>query len=300
MVMAVILILIVVGSVLFHFLSPWWWTPIASNWGYIDDTIIITFWITGTVFIAVILFMAYCVLRFKHKEGQRANYEPENKKLEWWLTGLTAIGVAGMLAPGLFVWNQYVSVPEGADVVEVMGQQWQWSYRYPGEDGVLGTSDARLIDSDNPFGVNPNDPNGQDDILVEGDDLHLPIDRPVKMLLRSIDVLHDFYVPQFRAKMDLVPGAVTYFWLTPTRTGSFDILCAELCGTGHHIMRGTVVVDNAADFDEWKSEQSTFAELAAQAKENGKERAETSKESGNGEAQKVSLVASEDDAKPIR
>lgn len=273
MFVAIILILIVVGSVVFHFLSPWWWTPIASNWDYIDDTIIITFWITGSVFIAVILFMAYCVMRFRHKEGQRAKYEPENKKLEWWLTGLTAIGVAGMLAPGLFVWNQYVSVPEDADVVEVMGQQWQWSYRYPGADGVLGTSDTRLIDGDNPFGVNPNDPNGQDDILVEGDDLHLPIDRPVKMLLRSIDVLHDFYVPQFRAKMDLVPGAVTYFWLTPTRTGTFDILCAELCGTGHHVMRGTVVVDNAADYDEWMSEQSTFAELVARAKSGEKEHA---------------------------
>ncbi len=287
MTVAIILILIVVGSVLFHFMSPWWWTPIASNWDYIDNTIIITFWITGTVFVAVILFMAYCVLRFKHKEGQRASYEPENKKLEWWLTGLTTIGVAGMLAPGLFVWNQYISVPDDADVVEVLGQQWQWSYRYPGEDGVLGTTDTRLVDFDNPFGINPNDPNGQDDILVEGDDLHLPIDRPVKMLLRSIDVLHDFYVPQFRAKMDLVPGAVTYFWLTPTRTGAFDILCAELCGTGHHIMRGTVVVDSAADFDEWMSEQSTFAELAELARKEAEER-------------RVSLVHGEDGGKPIR
>ncbi|WP_282607590.1 cytochrome c oxidase subunit II [Pelagibius sp. Alg239-R121] len=300
MVVAVILILIVVGSVVFHFMSPWWWTPIASNWGYIDDTIIITFWITGTVFVAVILFMAYCVLKFQHKEGRRATYEPENKKLEWWLTGLTAIGVAGMLAPGLFVWNQYVSVPEDADVVEVLGQQWQWSYRYPGEDGVLGTSDARLIDSDNPFGVNPNDPNGQDDILVEGDDLHLPIDRPVKMLLRSIDVLHDFYVPQFRAKMDLVPGAVTFFWLTPTRTGAFDILCAELCGTGHHIMRGTVIVDNAAEYDEWMSEQETFAELAARAKAEEKQQAGLGTPTGDGFEKKVSLVVNEDTAKPIQ
>ena len=86
----------------------------------------------------------------------------------------------------------------------------------------------------------------------------------MKLVLRSKDVLHDFYVPQFRAKMDLVPGIVTYFWMTPTRTGSFDILCAELCGVGHHEMRGTVVVEEQAEFDRWLGEQMTFGQLMAQ------------------------------------
>ena len=265
MFLAVVLVLVAVGTVAFHFLSPWWWTPIASNWGYVDDTIIVTFWITGVVFVALVLFMAYCVFRYRHREGVRAAYEPENKKLELWLTGLTTVGVAGMLAPGLFVWNQFITVPEGAAEVEVMAQQWQWSFRYPGKDGVLGTSDSRNIDYDNPFGLDPDDPNGQDDILIEGDDLHLPLDRPVNVLLRSIDVLHDFYVPEFRAKMDMVPGMVTYFWLTPIRTGTFDILCFELCGTGHYTMRGNVVVEEASAFEAWMEEQSTFAELAAEA-----------------------------------
>jgi cytochrome c oxidase subunit 2 len=265
MIIAIVLILVAVGSVAFHFMSPWWWTPIASNWGYIDSTIIITFWITGTVFIAVILFMAYCVLRFRNRAGRRAHYEPENKKLEWWLTVGTAVGVAGMLTPGLFVWNQFVSVPEGAAEVEVVGQQWQWSYRLPGEDGVLGTSDAQHVSLDNPLGINPGDPNGKDDVVIEGADLHLPLDKPVKILLRSIDVLHDFYVPQFRAKMDMVPGSVTYFWLTPTRTGSFEILCAELCGLGHYAMRGVVSVDEEGDYQAWLDEQQTFEQLSAEA-----------------------------------
>ena len=112
MAVAVILILVALGSVLFHVLSPWWWTPIASNWQYIDDTISITFWITGAVFTAVILFMAYCVYRFRHREGQRAAYEPESARLEWWLTVGTAVGVAAMLAPGLFVWQRFVTVPD--------------------------------------------------------------------------------------------------------------------------------------------------------------------------------------------
>ena len=98
MAVAIILLLVAVGSVVFHLFSPWWWTPIATNWRYIDDTINITFWITGAVFFAVIAFMAYCVFRFHHKEGRQAAYNPENKKLEWWLTIVTAIGVGAMPA----------------------------------------------------------------------------------------------------------------------------------------------------------------------------------------------------------
>jgi len=271
MVVALVLILVAVGTVAFHIFSPWWWTPIASNWGYIDDTILITFWVTGVVFIAVILFMAYCVWRYRYKEGRRAAYEPENTKLELWLTGLTTVGVVVMLTPGLFVWNQFVTVPEGAAEFEVVGQQWQFSFRFPGKDGVLGTSDIRKISDENPFGLNPDDANGKDDVLVEGDELHLPLDQPVKVLLRSIDVLHDFYVPQFRAKMDMVPGQVTYFWFTPTRTGTFDILCFELCGVGHYAMRGKVVVEEESAFKAWLQKQPTFAKSLAKAGTGGRD-----------------------------
>ncbi len=265
MAIALLLVLVVVGSVLFHVLSPWWWTPIASNWDYIDHTLVITFWITGVVFSAVVLFMAYCVFRFRHKEGVKAHYEPESKRLETWLTVVTAVGVAAMLAPGLYVWAQFVSVPDDATDVEVIAQQWQWSFRLPGADGKLGTSDSRLVSAENPLGVNPDDPNGQDDVIVEAADLHLPVGKPVKMLLRSIDVLHDFYVPEFRAKMDMIPGSVTYFWFTPTRAGTFEVLCAELCGTGHGFMRGIVMVDTAENYQAWLQEQATFAQLSAPA-----------------------------------
>src|SRR5207245_9481723 len=108
---AIILVLVALGSVLFHLLSPWWWTPIASNWGYIDNTIIITFWITGIVFTSILLFMAYCVFRFRHQQGRRAVYDPENKKLEWWLVTVTAVGVAATLAPRVAVWSRVVPVP---------------------------------------------------------------------------------------------------------------------------------------------------------------------------------------------
>lgn len=263
MAVALVLVLVVVGSVLFHLLSPWWWTPIASNWDYIDRTLIITFWITGTVFAAVILFMAYCVFRFRHKEGVRAVYEPESRRLEWWLTVVTAVGVTAMLAPGLYVWAQFITVPKDATNVEVVAQQWQWSYRLPGADGKLGTSNSRLVSSDNPLGVNPDDPNSRDDVIVQAADLHLPVGKPVRMLLRSLDVVHDFYVPEFRARMDMVPGSVTFFWFTPTRTGNFEVLCAELCGTGHAYMRGAVAIDSQEDYQAWLQQQSTFAQLSA-------------------------------------
>jgi cytochrome c oxidase subunit 2 len=260
---ALVLVLVAVGSVVFHLLSPWWWTPIASNWGYIDSTILVTFWITGAVFTAIVLFTAYCVWRFRHREGNVADYKPENKRLETWLTVATGVGVAAMLAPGLVVWAQFVTVPAEATEVEVVGQQWQWTYRLPGKDGKLGTASTQAITPENPLGVHADDPAGQDDVLIQGGDLHLPIDKPVKVLLRAVDVLHDFYVPQFRAKMDMIPGSVTYYWFTPTRTGSFEALCAELCGTGHSYMRGIVVVDTQADYDAWLQEQATFSQVSA-------------------------------------
>ncbi|KLK93981.1 cytochrome C oxidase [Microvirga vignae] len=264
MAVALILVLITVGSVVFHLVSPWWWTPIASNWGYIDSTIVITFWITGAVFVAVVFFMAYCVYRFRHQPGRQAHYEPESKRLELWLTILTGVGVAAMLTPGLFVWRQFITVPEDATDIEVLGQQWQWAFRLPGPDGKLGMTDTRLVSPDNPLGISREDPKGQDDVIIEGGELRLPVDKPVKALLRSVDVIHNFYVPEMRAKMDLVPGQVSYIWFTPTRTGTFEILCAELCGVGHPQMRGTVVVQEQKDYQAWLEGQASrnFARLA--------------------------------------
>jgi cytochrome c oxidase subunit 2 len=258
--LAVVLILLVVGSILFHLLSPWYFTELASNWGMVDLTMDITFYVTGFVFVAVNLFLAYCVIKFRYKKDARSTYEPENKKLEYWLTGLTAIGVAAMLTPGLFVWGKFVDVPEEAHIVEAVGQQWHWTYRYPGEDGKLGEVDAGRISNENPFGIDPEDPNGQDDVIVYNPEAHIPLDQPVKFLLRSKDVLHNFTVAQFRVKMDLVPGMNTFMWLTPTRTGRFELLCEELCGIGHFAMRGAVVVEEQDDFDTWLAQQPTFAE----------------------------------------
>jgi cytochrome c oxidase subunit 2 len=238
---------------------------LVSNWRSIDSALDITMWVCGIVFVGLNLFLAWSIVRYRHRKGHRAHYDPESATLERRLTVWTAVGIAALLAPGLIAWNEYVTVPRNAAVFEAVGQQWQWSYRFPGKDGVLGTVNSRQVSPDNPFGLNPDDPFGRDDILVESSEVHLPRGQPIKAVLRSKDVLHDFFVPQIRAKMDLVPGIVTYFWFTPTRTGRFDILCAELCGVGHHTMRGALVVDEQPVFDAWLSEQPTFAQLMAEA-----------------------------------
>ena len=261
---------VIIGSIIFHVWTPWWWTDIASNWSAMDDTIILSFWIGGGVFILVCLFMVYCIFRYQYKEGRRSEYKPEDKKLEKGLTWLTTIGVVALLAPGLVVWNNYIRVPENAIQVEVMAWQWGWKYRLPGKDGKLGASNNRIISDDNPYGLNIDDPKSRDDFLVDGGELHLQINKPIKFELRSIDVLHNFYVPQFRGKMDMVPGMITFYWLTPTRTGDFEVLCAEYCGTGHYAMRGRVIVDNENDYNKWLAQQITFKKMLAKNRKNNK------------------------------
>lgn len=260
MAIALALAVLALGSVLFHFLSPWYFTPIASNWQAIDTTIGITFWVTGFVFVALSLFMAWTVIRYRHRPGGRAEYQPENKKLEWWLLVLTAIGVAAMLAPGLLVWSQVIHPPQEAQVVEAVAQQWHWTYRLPGKDGKLGTTNARFVTDANPFGMNPADAAGRDDILLATQELRVPQGKPLKLLLRSKDVLHNFAIAEMRVKMDLVPGLVTYVWFTPTRKGSFDLLCQELCGVGHFAMRGRLVVDEPDAYAAWLAQQPTYAQ----------------------------------------
>ena len=261
MILALVVVILMVGTVAFHFLSPWKLTAIASNWDTMDQTINLTFLVTGIVFVLVNLFLAYAVYRYRHRQGNAAHYEPENKKLEGWLTGITTVGIVAMLAPGLAVWAKFVSPPASAAVVEALGQQWNWSYRLPGKDGALGASNTKLIGATNPFGIDPNDPKGQDDVLVPNPELHLPLDKDVKFVLRSIDVLHQYAVPQFRVKMDMVPGTISSFWLKTTREGSFDALCEQLCGVAHFAMRGRVVVEKQEAYDAWAAQFPTFAQV---------------------------------------
>lgn len=259
MAIAIALLLIVIGSVIFHIVTPWWLTPLASNWDSMDLTIDITMWVTGFFFVAINLFVVYCLWRFRHRAGLKASYQHENKRLEHWLIGVTTVGIIALLAPGLVVYANYVNPPSDSMEVEVLGQQWQWRYRFPGPDGKFGRSDARFVDAKNPFGIDPADPDAQDDMLVDGNELQLPLKRPVKVVLRSHDVLHDYFVPQFRARLNIVPGQVGWFWFMPTKPGRYEAMCAQLCGVGHSNMRGYVKVIDEAGFAAWRGTLPTFA-----------------------------------------
>jgi len=263
MALAIALFIITVAAVLFQFLTPWWLTPLASNWRQMDDTLAITLVVTGIFFVGINLFLVYVLIRYRHNKDRRAAYQPENRKLERWLILGTTLAIILLLAPGLFVYAAYLDTPRNALVVEVLGQQWQWRFRLPGQSDKLGKTDTRFVTPDNPFGIDPADPNGQGDILIDNNELHLPVNQPVKMLLRSRDVLHDFFVPPFRARMNIVPGMVTSFWFTPTKVGRYEALCAQLCGIGHSNMRAYVVVETPAAFAAWLKRQPTFAQTMA-------------------------------------
>lgn len=260
---AIALLVIVVATVVFHLVTPWWLTPLASNWAAMDDTLTVTVAVTGVFFVAINLFVVYTLWRFRHRAGARAAYAPDNHRLERWLGGITTLGIVALLAPGLLVYARYIDPPADAMLLEILGQQWQWRFRLPGPDGRLGGTDLRFVSADNPFGLDPADPAAQDDLLVDANEVHLPTDRSVKVLTRSHDVLHDFFVPQFRARMNIVPGQVSWFWFTPTRAGRYESLCAQLCGVGHPAMRGVVVVEDANAWQAWRQQQPSFAATRA-------------------------------------
>jgi cytochrome c oxidase subunit 2 len=260
-ILALVLALIVIGSSLITFVGPWGLPPLASNWGTIDAMIVITTVVTVLAFIGVNGVMAYFIYRYRAQTGKKAVYLVDHHRLEKTLIWITSVGIIILLAPGLFVYSHLISPPADAHTVEVVSQQWLWSYRYPGEDSRLGRTDLQLISARNALVVDIEDPASHDDVVIEpGGELHLPLNKPVRMELRAKDVLHSFYVPQFRIKIDTVPGQVTHLWFTPTVTGTFEVLCAELCGIAHYKMKSSVKVESEEDFQNWLTQQPTVAQ----------------------------------------
>ena len=272
MLVTLIFLLFTIAVVAFHFyaLEQGFWFPVlASNWALMDLTTKITLAVSAVVFIVISVFVCYCIFRFRRREGHSADHEPENSKenskLEGWLTIFTTVGVIALLSPGLMVYRDFINPPADAIKAEVLGEQWTWSYRFPGNDGIYGRTNPKFFSLDNSFGLDPSDPASQDDVLVNTNTVHFPINQPVDIQLRSKDVLHDFYIPQFRAKIDMVPGQVTKLWFEPTLEGEYEIVCAEYCGIAHYNMRGIAIVNSVPDFQFWLDQQQTFGELQQQA-----------------------------------
>ncbi|GBD31801.1 MAG: alternative cytochrome c oxidase subunit 2 [Gemmatimonadales bacterium] len=238
-----------------------WKPPVASEEGArVDSLIRYLLFATGAVL--VIGAAALVAFLWRYGRGLPSPAPRSDPRLErWWslvpVLGMAVIAEVGVLVKGLPVWKRvYGAPPPGALVVEVNAQQFEWWVRYPGPDGVFGRRDPHLVDATaNPLGLVPEDPAGRDDVVVRNA-LHLPAGRPVHVRLRSRDVLHSFSIPEFRVKQDVVPGMITAITFVPSRAGSYQIACAELCGLGHYRMGARVIVHPAEEFDTWLEGQN--------------------------------------------
>ncbi|MCB0506290.1 MAG: cytochrome c oxidase subunit II [Cyclobacteriaceae bacterium] len=271
-----LIFLIVSGIITLWFSYSWfgdYHLPVASDHGVITDKLFwITMGITGVAFVLTQILLFYFAFRYSYKKNSTATYYPDNHKLELVWTLVPAVVLTVLILYGLKVWNNITSpAPQEAEVIEVMGAQFAWRVRYPGEDNKLGRYDYRKIDASNAFGMDLSDKNSLDDFVPR--ELHLPKGKPVLLKIRARDVLHSVFLPHFRLKMDAVPGMPTQFWFVPSKstedmrkeTGNpdfnYELACTEICGKGHFSMRMLVVVDEPADYEAWKKEQKTWLSL---------------------------------------
>ncbi len=258
---SLLVVMVVLGGVGMTLLARgrWWLLPVASAHGVdVDRLIYTTLVVTGIVFVLVHVLMAAFVWLYADRGTGRASYWHDDRTLELTYTLVPAAVLVTLISMGAVVWGRVHSpAPADAMVVDVRAEQFGWLFRYPGPDGVFGRTDpARINVRDNPMGLDRADSAGADDIVVRGGDLHLAVNRPVRVRLRSKDVLHSFFIPAFRVKQDAVPGMTIELWFTPTREGKYEIACAELCGVGHYIMRGQITVESQQAVQAWLAQQA--------------------------------------------
>ena len=243
-----------------------WGLPVAAS-SFAKEIDFGLYVIHGAMFLIFILwtvFFAYLLLRYRRREGVKAQYEQ----------GPTGCPSPGFRGPGLRDLLIVVSAipnwhriknsfpPSGGERVEVTAEQFTWTFRHPGKDAVFGRRTPDALDFANPLGLDPADPAGADDIVTVNI-LHLPMGRKTLARLTSKDVIHSFFIPEFRVKQDIVPGMVIPVWFEPTLEGRFEITCAQLCGVGHASMKADVVVHTAAEYEKWSAQQAPHGAAAA-------------------------------------
>ncbi|MEM6641559.1 MAG: cytochrome c oxidase subunit II [Bacteroidota bacterium] len=246
--------------------------PISSDHGVIvEDLFSITMYITVFVFVMTHIFLFGFGWKYRHKKKKQATYYPHNNKLELIWTVVPAIVLAVLIISGLKEWNKITGpAPEESEIVEIMGYQYAWAFRYPGKDGMLGGYDFRLMDAINSVGIDLADQNAHDDFMAS--QLIIPKGQPVHLKIRGRDVIHSVYNPHFRIQMNAVPGMPTRFWFVPTKstnemrelTGNpdfnYELVCNKICGKGHYSMKGIITVLEPDEYDEWykESQENTF------------------------------------------
>jgi cytochrome c oxidase subunit 2 len=217
---------------------------VSSYSGRVDGLFYLILWITGIIFVVVEALLLFFLFRYRRREGRRARYTHGNNRLEVIWTIVPAVICVVLALLSRRTWAEIKQqIPKDAMQVEITGEQFAWNIRYAGPDGKLGTADD----------------------IVTLNQLHFPVGRPVVATLRSKDVIHSFFLPEFRVKQDAVPGMSTRIWFDAMRVGHWEIACAELCGLGHYRMKGFVTVETQEEYEKWLSEQAEQPAPAAPA-----------------------------------
>lgn len=234
----------------------------------IDKMLFITIIITGAVFFLTQILLFWFAFKYQYSEKRKAHYFPHNNKLEVLWTVVPAIFLTVLVGFGLFYWFKITGdAPKDSLEVEIVGKQFNWITRYKGKDGVFGKKYYKNISDtkDNTLGLIWDDKAAQDDVVA--DKLVLIVNKPVKLIINSRDVIHDVGLVHFRMKMDAVPGTPTTMWFTPKYTTKqmkeitknpdfvYEISCDQMCGKGHYSMRGVVEVITQPEFDAWMATQ---------------------------------------------
>ena len=231
----------------------------------VDLMLYITTAITGIVFVITQIALFWFAYKYQASDNRKAYYYPHNNKLELIWTVIPAVTLTILVGFGLYYWFQITSeAPKDAMQVEVVGKQFGWEFRYPGKDKVFGKKYFKEIspEKNNPVGQIWEDPAGKDDVWLE-QEMHLVVNKPVKLVIGAKDVIHDVGLSHFRLKMDAVPGTPTTMWFTPKYTTKemkekeknpdfvYEISCDQMCGKGHTGMRGVIIVETQQEFDRW-------------------------------------------------
>lgn len=244
--------------------------PLASEHGAVTDQLFwITMAVTGIVFIITHILLFWFPYKYQFSEKRRADFYPDNNKLEVIWTIVPAVVLFILIFGGWRAWTDITApAPENSHIVELLGYQFAWEVRYPGPDNVLGDHDFRLTSASNVSGVDFTDPNSFDDF--NSPVVVIPKGEPVLFKIRARDVLHSVFAPHMRLKMDAVPGMPTRFWFTATKTTEemraelgnpefvYEIACTEICGRGHNAMRREIRVVEPEEFRKWMAEQKPY------------------------------------------
>lgn len=235
--------------------------PLASEHGvYVDELIVYVHYLMIALFIGWLAYFAYALFRFHRSRNPKADYFGVRNHASNYIEVVVALVEAVLL---IFVavplWAKNVEkfpAEKDSTVIQIMAHQFDWDIRYAGKDGIFGKQDMHLVSEANPFGVDPADPNGKDDVQTSSQ-IHVVVNKPVIAYISSRDVIHSFKIISMRVTQDAIPGMRIPIHFTPTRIGKYQINCAQLCGQGHaNMSRGLLIVESQEDFDNWLAKQT--------------------------------------------